>query len=63
MAQCKPYYATLEELETYLKSEGFEQQALKPFWKAEVNGNREDDCIVMVEGKAPAGYCIKIVQG
>lgn len=62
MAAPKPYYATLEELESYLKKEGFEQQALKALWKCDMTGEGgEPDVYVLVEGAHPNGYKIREV--
>jgi hypothetical protein len=63
MAAPKPYYATIEEAQAYLKSEGFEQMNIKALWKCDMSDTVADDVIVTIQGKAPAGYCIKELKG
>lgn len=63
MAAPKSYYTTIEEAQAYLKSEGFEQMGLPAMWKCDMSDNTGDDVIVTIQGKAPAGYCIKVLRG
>ena len=37
MAAPKPYYATIEEAQAYLRSEGFEQMNLPALWKCDMS--------------------------
>lgn len=57
----KPYYATVEEAQAYLRSEGFKQMRLPALWKCDMSENGGEDVIAMIEGKAPNGYCIRLV--
>jgi hypothetical protein len=62
MARPKPYYVTIEEAQAFLRSEGFEQMNLKAIWKCDMTGHGGEHVYATIQGKAPAGYCIKEIE-